>query len=125
MAELLRARRLVLRIPFGTWRDRLGLSANAPARDATDPQVAAAWALARHIDRAAWRMGGEWLCLPRAVALIAMLRRREIPYALHIAARPETQRTGTDDLHAWVDVGPVRVIGDLPGEWAVIFRAQG
>ncbi len=125
MAELLRARRMVQRIPFATWRDRMGSSSAAPARHAADTQVRTAWNLARHVDRAAWRMAGEWLCLPRALALITMLRRRGIPYALHIAARPAAHRTGTDDLHAWVDVGPARVIGDLPGEWAVIFRATG
>ena len=125
MAQLLRARRLVHGQPFGKWRDRLGQPQSTSDHQPPDETIAQAWALARHVDRAAWRLGGEWLCLPRAIALAAMLRRRGIGYGLCIAARPEAARTGSDDLHAWVDVGQVRVIGDLPGEWAVLYRARG
>ena len=125
--ESARARRLVRHRTFAAWRARLGtpLPRDAPPPDAHTHAQAEAWALARHVDRAAWRMGDEWLCLPRAIALAGMLRQRGIGYALSIAARPQAARTGSDDLHAWIDVGPLRVIGDLPGEWAVIHRVQG
>lgn len=127
MLRLWHARRLVRHRTFAAWRARLGtpLPRDAPPPDAHTHAQAEAWALARHVDRAAWRMGDEWLCLPRAIALAGMLRRRGIGYALSIAARPQAARTGSDDLHAWIDVGPLRVIGDLPGEWAVIHRLQG
>lgn len=127
MLRLWHARRLVRHRPFAAWRARLGtpLPRDAPPPDAHTHAQAEAWALARHVDRAAWRMGDEWLCLPRAIALAGMLRQRGIGYALSIAARPQAARTGSDDLHAWIDVGPLRVIGDLPGEWAVIHRVQG
>ncbi len=127
MTELVRARHMVHRRPFASWRTGLGSTENVTEKvNASPPDEEAlrlAWHLARHVDRAAWRMPGEWLCLPRAIALSRMLRRRQVPHALHIAARPAAARTGADDLHAWIDVGPVRVIGDLPGPWAVIYRA--
>lgn len=125
MLELARARRMVLRRTFASWRARLGAPSAGPLIDPGEAQVRQAWLLARHVERAARRLPGEWLCLPRAIALAAMLRRRGIAHGLHIAVRPAASRTGTDDLHAWIDVGPARVIGDLPGEWAVIYRAHG
>lgn len=125
MIALRRARRLVHGQPFGSWRGSLGDPAPPSGPGPGEQEIALAWALARHVDRAAWRLGGEWLCLPRAIALAAMLRRRGIGYGLHIAARPEAARTGSDDLHAWIDVGPVRVLGDLPGEWAVVYLLYG
>lgn len=123
MAELVRARHMVRRRPFAKWRAGLGSTQVVDADAPADEALRLAWHLARHVDRAAWRMPGEWLCLPRAIALSRMLRRRQVPHALHIAARPSAARTGTDDLHAWIDVGEVRVIGDLPGPWAVVYRA--
>ncbi len=123
MAELVRARHMVRHRRFASWRARLGSAEPVDALAPNEEALRLASHLARHVDRAAWRMPGEWLCLPRAIALSRMLRSRRVPHALHIAARPAAARTGADDLHAWIDVGPVRVIGDLPGPWAVIYRA--
>lgn len=123
MAALVHARRTVHRRPFASWRARLG-DPEPPDQPAPgEDRQKLAWHLARHVERAAARMPGEWLCLPRAMALSAMLRRRGVPHALHIAVRPAAARTGSDDLHAWVTVDSLTVIGNLPGPWAVIYRA--
>lgn len=59
----------------------------------------------------------ESKCLPRAIALSRMLRRRGIAHRLVIAARPAGARNGADDLHAWIEMGGTIVLGELPGNW--------
>jgi len=117
-AEIARARALVAFVPFARWRDRLGTASAGPAVAADGAALAEARRLARHVDRAASRMPGESKCLPRAMALGKMLRRRAIPHALVIAARPESRRGGDDDLHAWIEVSGLILLGNLPGPWA-------
>ena len=126
-AALALARLMVARVPFHRWRNRLGAPA-APAEWAEPSALAAdARRLARHVERAAGRLPFETKCLPRAIALAWMLRRRQIGYRLVIAVRPSVLRSGEDDLHAWVEAGGSVVIGDLPGPWApiLIIEKQG
>lgn len=113
MAALLAARWQVSRGSFGEWRHGLGL-----AGEATGDQQLEARRLAAHVERAARRLPLSTLCLPRAVALGTLLGRRAIPHRLVIAVRPSSARTGTDDLHAWVEAGGKIILGELPGEWA-------
>lgn len=119
-ARLVWARALIELIPFSWWRRWLGSCAPNGPSPPTAPAPAdpvEARRLARHVDRAAARLSFPVKCLPRAIALAGMLRRRRVSYALVLAARPLKQRTGHDDLHAWVDVCGEVVIGDLPGPW--------
>lgn len=116
MAALAAARARVAFIPLEHWRGQLGLPG-----DASDEQLAESRRIARHVDRAAERLPFDFKCLPRAIALAAMLRRRGIPHRAVIAARPAAARGGADDLHAWTEVGGTIVIGDLPGPWVVLF----
>ncbi len=106
------ARLTVACAPFGSWRDRLGLGGAALQGSAIEARL-----LALHIERADARLPFGLLCLPRAIALSWLLRRRSIPHQLVMAARPAAQRSGTDDLHAWIEVGGDIVLGALPGPW--------
>ena len=56
------------------------------------------------------------------MALSWMLRRRRINHALVFAVRPSHLRDSSDDLHAWVEVDGVKIIGDLPGPWLETLR---
>lgn len=126
MARLCAAWMLVRFVPLARWRGQLGRTVPPGAADTApgaDPETSAeARRLALHVERAAARLPFETKCLPRAIALTRMLRARGLPYCLRIAARPPNERDGTDDLHAWVEVSGVKVIGDLPGNWVVLLN---
>jgi len=106
-------------IPFAKWKGSLGLhSQTGPGEDPIDPQR-----IARQVERAAARLPFRTKCLPRAVAVSWLLRRRAIPHAVVIAVRPVEVRKQEDALHAWVEVGGgIKVIGDLPGAWIETLR---
>jgi Transglutaminase-like superfamily len=116
MAWLVLARLLIALVPLPRWQQHFGLAGDARRGDA-----AAARQCARHVDRAAGRLPFECKCLPRAMALSRILRRRKVPHRLTIAVRPLAERSGGDDLHAWIDVDGETVIGHLPGPWAPLF----
>lgn len=109
-ALLLVAKLLVGSLRFGLWRGLLGSLVAAPAGGAAaelDRSLAAA------VERATARLPGEAKCLPRAIALHWMMRRRGRAGQLVIAALPGDARGGLDDLHAWVEVGGEILIGNL------------
>lgn len=116
-AWLVLARLAVVWLPLPRWNARFGLEGAASAQAAD-----AARKLARHVERAAMRLPFESKCLPRALALSLMLRRRTIAHRLALAVRPASGRTDRDALHAWLEVADEKVIGDLPGPWAVLHR---
>ena len=126
LLRLCAARLLVRFVPLRRWRDRLGtvvttdrIAALPPA----DPQaIAEARRLALHVERAATRLPFATKCLPRAIALARMLQARDQSYCLRIATRPAHERGDRDDLHAWVEIGGAKVIGDLPGTWVVLLN---
>jgi Transglutaminase-like superfamily len=111
------ARFLIGQISLGRWRHRFGCGGKID-RD----QAIEARRLAVHVVRAAGRTPFEAKCLPQALALSWMLRRRGIPHALVIAARPAALRPGPDNLHAWVEAGESVVLGELPGPWVEVLR---
>lgn len=112
MAELCAARLTVAAGGIARWRARLGWAGIAGPAE----QIAAR-RLAAHVERGAGRLPFASKCLPQAIALSRMLRRRRIAHRLVIAARPADRRGGSDDLHAWVECGDAIVIGDLAGPW--------
>lgn len=125
--QLCKAQWQVRFVPLGKWRQQLE-QGDGPARPPAQPDEEAAREgrrLAIHVERAARRLPFATKCLPRAVALAAMLRARNIPYRLCIATRAARRRTGTDDLHAWVSVADRIVIGELPGEWHILLDLSG
>lgn len=116
MAQLCRSQLLVSWIPFNQWRDTLGCA--APAR----PPMDRARQLAADVEWAARRLPVATKCLPRAMALSWMLRRRRIGHTLVIAVRPSEMRQSADAMHAWVEIEGERLIGDLPGPWIETLR---
>jgi Transglutaminase-like superfamily len=118
IALLLLARAMVAVVPFANWRTRLGRTGE------TGPgQLESARRLAAHVERGAARIGLPLKCLPRAMALSWMLRRRRIAHRLVMAARPQAQREGAlDALHAWVECQGETVLGELEGPWIVVLR---
>lgn len=65
---------------------------------------AIAWALSR----AAAHLPFEYLCLARALAAKSMLRRRRIPYILHVGVARDA---GGFEAHAWLEAAGVEVTG--------------
>ncbi|MBW8784797.1 MAG: lasso peptide biosynthesis B2 protein [Novosphingobium sp.] len=125
MALLCVARLLVALVPLRLWRGSIGRLDGAGQSLATPHRVAAARRLAVHVERAAGRLPFATKCLPRAMALAWLLRKRRWPYVLRIAVRPQLARDGSDDLHAWVECGGRIVIGELPGPWSMLLSLQG
>lgn len=121
MVLLAAARLLVALVPFHLWRTSLG--GRAPGTGKGNP--AHAIRLAHHVERAGQRLPFATKCLPRAMALSWMLRRRGIAHVISFAIRPPQDRGGADGLHAWVAVSGTIILGDLPGPWAVVHRIEG
>ena len=120
MTRLAWAQFLVMSVPFGRWRGTLGFHAQPVERPLDLEQ---ARRLAADVEWAAKRLPGEVRCLPRAMALSWMMRRRRIGHALVIAVRPSDHRSSPDALHAWVESGGEKILGNLPGPWIETFRA--
>lgn len=116
MVGLVAARAVIAMVPLPRWRGCFGLG-GAPGADA----LAQARALAAHVRRGAGRLPHSSKCLPQALALSWMLRRRRIAHRLTIAARPTEMRGAGDDLHAWIELDGVIVLGELPGPWMALF----
>ena len=118
MTALTFAHLTVTLVPLGRWRNMLGASTEADP----DDRARRARQLAGAVDRAADRLPFTTKCLPRAVALSWLLRRRGMHHALVIAVRPPHLRDAPDALHAWVEIGGAKIIGDLPGPWIETLR---
>lgn len=117
MALLALAGLLVALVPFERWRGSLGLPGDGRVEDAKRH--------AADVDWAARRLPMRPKCLPRAMALSWLLRRRGIGHAVVMAVRPPGLRAEPDALHAWVEAGGERVLGDLPGPWVETLRIGG
>jgi hypothetical protein len=116
---LILARLLVAGPRLGWWRRWLGAIAAQPlagAPNAADRHLAAA------VERAATRLPGGAKCLPRAMALHWMLRRRSRPSQLVIATLPGSKRGGLDSLHAWIEAGGEVLIGALDQPFQPLVR---
>lgn len=119
MTLLAWARLLVMSIAFGRWRGTLGF-ASEPLDRPTDRHHAQR--LAADVEWAAKKLPWASKCLPRAMALSWMLRRRQIGHAVVFAVRPSDSRDSPDALHAWVEAAGEKILGDLPGPWIETFR---
>ena len=116
IAALSLARLLVAFVPFGRWRSTLG-AANAALSRADEARRSAS-----HVERAAKLLPFATKCLPQAMALSWILRRRSIGHVVVFAVRPARTRGADEDLHAWVEVADQTIIGDLPGPWVETLR---
>jgi hypothetical protein len=125
MASLTLARLLVATVPLKYWRRSLGGSTGAAPLPEGESGPVAARRLASHVERADKRLPFRSKCLPQAMALAWMLRRRGIRYRLCIAVRPQQVRHGAHALHAWLEAGDAIVLGDIPGPWAILLTSEG
>lgn len=116
-AFLLLADVLVHRVRFGRWRATLGTSVRAE-RSGSPPPTAPSRSVpvVRAVERASRLRRTPYKCLPRAMALQWMLRRRGQGSTLIIGVADAQAITGKRDLHAWVEIDGRVVIG---GETAV------
>jgi hypothetical protein len=112
------ARVLVDHVRLKHWRNSLGTIIAKPdiARHSALPpdSMGLATKLARQVERAAGRLPLHTKCLPRAITLQWMLRRRGLPSCLVIAMRKGANRSddiATDDYHAWVECNDTILIG--------------
>lgn len=121
MALLCHARLLIAWVPFSRWRNSLGLADGERLSSAGREAVR----VAKVVERAASRLPFATKCLPRAIALSWLLRRRNIAHSLILAARPIEARNGADDLHAWVECAGKKVFGEMPGPWVETMRIGG
>lgn len=117
------AQLLVTWIPYNRWRHGLGFATGR--HDQPTSGLADARRLAADIEWAAKRLPFPTKCLPRAMALSWVLRRRRIGHALVIAVRPSQLRQSPDAMHAWIEVESEKILGDLPGPWIETLRAGG
>jgi len=112
---LLLARLLVARVPMRYWRGTLGVTTPGDGRPTPGPtgghEVSPAlWRIRLAVHRATRRLPVRLRCLPKAMALQWMARRRGLDCTLHIGLA----RDAAEPLHAWIDCGSVQVMGRTP-----------
>ncbi len=103
---------LVRSIKIGRWSGTL--EAPSPRlRDAPEGEsvLDIARQIGRSVERASWRAGSTAKCLPKAVVVMWMLRRRDIPARLVIASLYKEHQGNSDKLHAWVEIDSEFIIG--------------
>lgn len=120
MGALCAARLLVAWVPLQRWRGSLGA---AQTGSVTAQDIARK--LVHQVNHAAERLPFPIKCLPRAMALSWLLKRKAIGHSVVIAVRPKAWRGQADNLHAWVEIEGEKVIGDLPGPWLETLRLGG
>src|SRR5258708_35408804 len=87
---------LVRYVSFDKWQRSLGFAGTPSSEQAMEARR-----LAAHIDRAASLLPFPTKCLPRAIALSWMLRRRLVGHAVGIHGRPPHRRGLAEPLRAW------------------------
>jgi hypothetical protein len=118
---LLVAKALVALVPFEKWRGTLGRKRDDPdGAGGADPTLLKPLLVAHN--RALERLPFEFKCLPSAMALQWMLRRRGIGSTLSIGALPKGGRGNIDDLHAWVSVNGTIRHGERPETYVTLLR---
>ncbi len=122
---LVLARLLVAGVPFRYWRESLGqpIAGHSADAESDGPPPVLALACAHSVQRAGYRLPGS-LCLPRAMALQWMLRRRSIASTLLLGVLPEQERGGLNDLHAWVEVARIVILEEGEGSHRTILRLR-
>jgi len=108
MVLLVLAKALVHHVPLRWWRGSLGRIGGA-ASGSND--MVSVRRVVRAVLRATEQLSGDYVCLPRAMAVQWMLRRRGHPSSLVFGILPGEQRGDIHALHAWVECGDETVIG--------------
>lgn len=111
MLRLTLARLLVTLVPLRHWRHLLG--GLAPEEANKDPADSETRRIASAVNRGADRLPFATKCLPRAIALHAMLIGRQKPSRLVIAVLDRSKLGAVEELHAWVESRGEIMIGKL------------
>lgn len=119
------ARALVAGVPFRRWSASLGMI--APVAEPHSVPLPAPLALrarraARAVEQCAGLLPFETRCLPRAMALAWMLRRRRIPASLLMGVAEMVRRGSLDDLHAWISCNGEIIVGKLEQDHAPVIN---
>ena len=111
-------------IPFRRWSGWLGTISGQRTNDLNRAENALEQGrrTVAVVDHAAERLPFATKCLPRAIALSWLLRRRNVAHTVVFAARPPQLRNSADALHAWVELNGKTIMGDLPGPWLETLR---
>lgn len=120
MALLAIARGLIALFRLNLWRGLLGEPLDEA--HATPPPSKRARLLAAAIERGAVRLPFTCKCLPRALALHWMLRRRGLPSQLVITVLDPAYRGEGENLHAWVETGGAILIGAIDRPYVPLAR---
>jgi Transglutaminase-like superfamily len=111
MLSLIVAKFLIDYVRFGRWRNSLGAVDNV-TQCATN--IASIYPVIRAVRRATERLRSEYVCLPRAMAVQWMLRRRGTPSTLVLGLARDMNAGALIGVHAWVEVSGTIVIGAMP-----------
>lgn len=111
MLLLVWARVVITLVPLRRWRGTLGRVAPSPPGT---PINMVHRRVVRAVLRATSWLPGDYVCLPRAMAVQWMLRRRGQASALVFGVLPEHASGDLHALHAWVEVGDEVIIGADP-----------
>jgi Transglutaminase-like superfamily len=114
MILLLMARVLIHLVPLRWWRASLGRVGSAAHLGVEHGNRLPTRQIVRAVIRATQRLPIEMVCLPRAMAVQWMMRRRGQASALVFGILPERGNGDLHALHAWVEVGTEIIIGDDP-----------
>jgi hypothetical protein len=113
---------LIELVPFRCWRDSLGGALPTLAQRASIVRLAEAEDLAKQVEWVADTLPFGLKCLPRAMALSSILRRKGFPHVIVFAARPAEMRKSHDALHSWIEIDGMKIIGESPGPWLETLR---
>lgn len=122
IALLIAARACVAFLRFATWRRWVGeASPCGNAAEHGQPPNPRSRACAQAVERATLRLPGS-LCLPQAMALQWMLRRRRLAATVVLGAAAGQDRGSLDTLHAWVEQDGTILLGDTGGLHQPVLR---
>lgn len=122
---LLTAWLLIAILRFGRWRKLLGPLVTTPSaqRRATTAPRPEDRRLALAVERACGRLAPiRFKCLPRAMAVHWMMRRRGRPCMLVLAILGAQARGTLDDLHAWAERDGAILIGESTLPYRILAR---
>ncbi len=105
---LILAKALIHHVPLRWWRISLGRVGGLCSDMSDRVRVVR---VTNAVIRATQRLSGDYVCLPRAMAVQWMLGRRGQSSALVFGVLPGEARGDIHALHAWVECGGQVVIG--------------
>jgi hypothetical protein len=104
-AFLLWARLALRKLALDEVRRQWGSSPEPSDRNPENWELRQALYLGQTTTRIANRLPFKTTCLVQSVALVAMLRRRNIPAHLRFGVRMDLENTHQVDAHSWVECG--------------------